>query len=89
MSSSQSPQSHTQKDTDKDTGFSLQSSSQKPKSFNHAIKELEDISKIIDSQDIEIEDIAKYYARAVFLKKFCLERLKKIEIEIEKIDDVS
>ena len=54
--------------------------------FSVAIVELEEISSLMQSGNIEIEDISKYYKRAVELKNFCLSRLQTIEIEIENID---
>lgn len=54
--------------------------------FSQALEELDKISTLMQAQDIEIEDISKYYERAIFLRKICLDKISKTELEIENIE---
>lgn len=53
--------------------------------FEDAFKELDQILKSLESNEVGIDDSIKLYERGVFLKKFCEDQLKKAQLRIEKI----
>lgn len=57
----------------------------KKKSFETSIKELEDIVEKLESGDISLEDSVELYEKGIHLKKYCEEKLKEVELKINKI----
>lgn len=54
-------------------------------SFDEALKELESIVKIIDSNGETLESAIKAFERGRALQKHCEEKLKQARLKIEKI----
>ena len=54
----------------------------KKKSFESALKELEDIVKEMESGDLSLEDAVKKYEFGIKQSKFCLDLLDKTEKKI-------
>ena len=55
--------------------------------YKAAIQELEAIVAKMDSNDLDLDSLAKYTSRALQLLKFCKDRLFKIDEEVEKCLD--
>ena len=58
-----------------------------PQNYSQAIKELEDIVRKMQSDDCDIDNLAKYTARSLQLLKFCKERLMLTDSELKKLLD--
>jgi exodeoxyribonuclease VII small subunit len=54
----------------------------KKKSFEAALKELEEIVKQMESGDLSLEDSVKKYESGMKISKFCLDLLDKTEKKI-------
>lgn len=61
--------------------------SQMPATYSEAIKELESIVRKMQSDDCDIDNLAKYTARSLSLLKFCKERLLLTDKELKKLLD--
>lgn len=55
-------------------------------SFEDALARLETIVRELEAGKIKLDDAVEAYERAVALKNFCAEKLKKAELKIEKIN---
>ena len=55
-------------------------------SFEDALAQLEAIVRELEAGKIKLDDAVEAYEKAVTLKKFCEEKLKKAELKIEKIN---
>jgi len=53
--------------------------------FKEAFKELEEILKEIESQDLDVDYVAQKVKRATDLIKFCRQKIKSAEFEVKKI----
>jgi len=53
--------------------------------YNEAIKEIEEILNIIESEDIDVDVITEKVKRACFLIKFCKDKLHVAEEEIDNL----
>ena len=56
--------------------------------YDKAMLELQSILEKLRSEDIEIEALKEYIERANYLTKYCRERLRSIETEIEQIEKI-
>lgn len=56
-----------------------------PTSYSEAIKELENIVRKMQSDDCDIDNLARYTARSLQLLKFCKERLQLTDNELKKL----
>lgn len=56
-----------------------------PATYAEAIKELENIVRKMQSDDCDIDNLAKYTARSLQLLKFCKERLQLTDTELKKL----
>lgn len=54
----------------------------KKKSFEHALKELEEIVREMESGDLCLEDAVKKYESGIKQSKYCLDLLDKTEKKI-------
>jgi len=54
-------------------------------SYSKAIEELQSILEQLESEDVEIDTLSAKVKRSAELIKFCREKLKSTEIEIQKI----
>jgi exodeoxyribonuclease VII small subunit len=52
-------------------------------SYSSALAELKEIMDKIENNDVDIDDLSKLVKRANELTKFCEEKLKKVEQELE------
>lgn len=52
--------------------------------YKQAVMELEAIVAKMDSNELDLDSLAKYTSRALELLKFCKDRLFKIDTEVEK-----
>lgn len=55
-------------------------------SFEDALAQLENIVRELESGKIKLDDAVNAYEKAVSLKKFCEDKLKKAQLKIEKIN---
>tara|TARA_Y100000746_G_C15155733_1_gene306901 strand:- start:142 stop:345 length:204 start_codon:yes stop_codon:yes gene_type:complete len=53
--------------------------------YKEALEELEDIVNGIESEDIDVDELAKKVERASKLLNICSEKLKNTEEEVDKI----
>lgn len=56
-----------------------------PNTYSEAIKELEAIVRKMQSDDCDIDNLARYTARSLQLLKFCKERLQLTDAELKKL----
>lgn len=54
-------------------------------SYEEAINELECILRMIEEEDLPIDDLTKHVERASFLLKMCKEKIFKTEQEVKEI----
>jgi len=52
-------------------------------SYSSALKEMEDILKSIENSELDVDELSKKVKRVSFLIRFCREKLKKTEAEVE------
>ena len=55
------------------------------KNFESALKRLEEISDLLESEDTLLEDSIKLFEEGIDLKEYCEEKLKSAKIKIDKI----
>ncbi|MDD4520061.1 MAG: exodeoxyribonuclease VII small subunit [Alphaproteobacteria bacterium] len=57
-------------------------------SFEEALKELEEIVQRLEKGQVKLEESVTFYERGMFLKTFCLEKIKeaKSKIDLLKLD---
>jgi exodeoxyribonuclease VII small subunit len=62
------------------------------KSFKNSLARLEEITNLLESEEIELEDALKLYEEGITLSRFCLNSLKSAEIKVtelkKKIEDL-
>jgi exodeoxyribonuclease VII small subunit len=54
-------------------------------SFEDSLKELENIVEQLESGDVDLEKSVKLYEKGMILKNQCDKKLKKVELQIQKI----
>lgn len=54
-------------------------------SYNQAITEIEEILKLIEQQELDVDELAGKLKRVTFLIKTCKKKLHTAESEVEKI----
>ena len=57
----------------------------KENNFESALKRLEEISDLLESEDTPLEDSIKLFEEGIELKEFCEEKLKSAKLKIDKI----
>ena len=55
-------------------------------SFEDALVQLESIVRELEGGKIKLDDAVEAYEKATALKKFCEEKLKAVQLKIEKIN---
>ena len=55
------------------------------KNFETALQRLEEITKLLESEDTPLEDSIKLFEEGIELKDFCEEKLKSAKLKIDKI----
>jgi len=58
---------------------------EKKLTFEENLKKLEDIVEQLESGEIDLERSVELYEKGMILKNNCEEKLKKVEIQIQKI----
>ena len=53
--------------------------------YGEALKEMEEILKKIENQELDVDDLSSTVDRVSFLLKLCKDKLRKTESEVEKI----
>lgn len=53
--------------------------------YNEALEEMENILAEIESNDLDVDELANKVKRVAELLKFCKSKLQKAEVEVEKI----
>ena len=53
-----------------------------PKSFEESMKRLEEISGLLDSEEIGLEKAVSLYEEGIELSKYCMNRLKEADLKI-------
>lgn len=54
--------------------------------FEQAMDRLEEISEILNTQDVSIDETLALYAEGTKLIKSCSDKLKEVTLKIEEID---
>ncbi len=57
----------------------------KENNFESALKRLEEISDLLESEDTPLEHSIKLFEEGIELKEFCEEKLKSAKLKIDKI----
>ncbi len=57
----------------------------KENNFESALKRLEEISDLLESEDTPLENSIKLFEEGIELKEFCEEKLKSAKLKIDKI----
>lgn len=55
--------------------------------FEQALKQLEDITKQLESGTLTLDDSMKAYEQAVKLSDFCSKKLTQAELQIKNLDE--
>ena len=53
--------------------------------YNDAVKEIEDILRQIENEELDVDDLSEKVKRAYFLLRLCKEKLHSTEKDIENI----
>ena len=57
--------------------------------FEEGLIELENIVKMIEQNDIKLDELVNLYERSKFLMEFCQSKLDNAKMKIEKIENNS
>ncbi len=60
-------------------------SKKKYKNFEEALKRLEEISTLLDSASISLDDSIKFYEEGVEITKFCYDKIHNAELKITEL----
>ena len=60
--------------------------SKKSKSFEESLKRLEEISELLESDEITLEDSVELYEEGIKLSKKCYSILDKAELKVEQLN---
>lgn len=60
--------------------------SKKSKSFEESLKRLEEISELLESDEITLEDSIELYEEGIKLSKKCYSILDKAELKVEQLN---
>ncbi len=62
---------------------------QKKLTYNEAVKEIEEILRKLENEEVNLDDLAENVKRVSFLLKFCKEKLHSTEEEVLKtLEDI-
>ena len=53
--------------------------------YGEALREMEDILKKIENEELDVDELSTTVKRVAHLMKVCREKLRKTEVEVEKI----
>ncbi|OGU54319.1 MAG: exodeoxyribonuclease VII small subunit [Ignavibacteria bacterium RBG_13_36_8] len=57
----------------------------KERTFEDSLKRLQEISELLESEDIDLEKSIKLYEEGIVLSKQCFEWLKKAELKVTEL----
>ncbi len=55
--------------------------------FEEALSRLEEISSLLEDENVPLDDILKLYEEGIKLTKVCQNKLKEAELKIKKLDE--
>ena len=61
--------------------------SKKNKNFEESLKRLQEISELLESDDVSLEDSVKLYEEGIKLSKECHSTLEKAELIVEQLNN--
>lgn len=61
--------------------------SKKQKSFEESIERLEEISELLESDEVSLEDSIKLYEEGIKLSKYCYSVLDKAELKVTELNN--
>jgi exodeoxyribonuclease VII small subunit len=61
--------------------------SKKNKNFEESLNRLQEISELLDSEDVSLEDSIKLYEEGIRLSKECYSILDKAELKVKTLND--
>ena len=60
--------------------------SKKNKNFEDSLKRLQEISELLENDDVSLEDSIKLYEEGIKLSKECFNSLEKAELKVEDLN---
>lgn len=60
--------------------------SKKNKNFEVSLKRLQEISELLENDDVSLEDSIKLYEEGIKLSKECFNSLEKAELKVEELN---
>lgn len=60
--------------------------SKKNKNFEDSLKRLQEISELLENDDVSLEDSIKLYEEGIKLSKECFNSLEKAELKVEELN---
>ena len=60
--------------------------SKKNKNFEVSLKRLQEISELLENDDLSLEDSIKLYEEGIKLSKECFNSLEKAELKVEELN---
>jgi len=60
--------------------------SKKKKSFEQSLNRLQEISDLLESEDVSLEDSIKLYEEGIKLSKECYSAIEKAELKVEQLN---
>lgn len=60
--------------------------SKKNKSFEESLNRLQEISELLESDEVTIEESIKLYEEGIKLSKLCYSTLEKAELKVEQLN---
>lgn len=61
--------------------------SKKSKNFETSLKRLQEISELLDSESVSLEESIKLYEEGIKLSKECYSTLEKAELKVKSLND--
>jgi exodeoxyribonuclease VII small subunit len=61
--------------------------SKKKKSFEESLKRLQEISEMLENDDVSLENSISLYEEGIKLSKECFSALDKAELKVEELND--
>ena len=61
--------------------------SKKNKNFEESFKRLQEISELLERDDVSLEDSVKLYEEGIKLSKACHSTLEKAELKVEQLNN--
>ncbi|MCB9247322.1 MAG: exodeoxyribonuclease VII small subunit [Ignavibacteriales bacterium] len=58
----------------------------KEKNFEESLLRLQEISELLESEEVSLEDSIKIYEEGITLSKYCYSILEKAELKVEELN---